>query len=114
VAYHSTDSGRPEVYVMSVEGSPRRWQVSIDGGVQARWNERGDELFFLGLDGALHAASRQGDTGWQRPRPLFQTGVRPHLTLEQYAVSRDGQRFLFSLPVADPVGPVSVVINAIR
>ena len=108
---------------MSVEGasgansadkSPRRWQVSIDGGLQARWNDRGDELFFLALDGTLHVASRQGDAGWQRPRPLFQTGLRPHLTLEQYAVSRDGQRFLIALPVADPVGPVSVVINALR
>ena len=88
--------------------------MSIDGGVQARWSETGDELFFLGLDGTLHVAARQGDTGWQRPRPLFHTGLRPHLTLEQYAVARDGQRFLFALPVADPVGPVSVVINAIR
>jgi Tol biopolymer transport system component len=123
VAYHSTSSGRPEVYVIGLEGlngangadrSPRKWQVSIDGGVQARWSETGDELFFLGLDGTLHVAARQGDTGWQRPRPLFHTGLRPHLTLEQYAVARDGQRFLLALPVADPVGPVSVVINAIR
>lgn len=120
VAYHSNSSGRSEVYVIGSEGangadqSPRKWQVSIDGGVQARWSESGDELFFLGLDGMMYAAARQGDTGWQRPRPLFQTGLRPHLTLEQYAVARDGQRFLFAVPVADPVGPVSVVINAIR
>jgi Tol biopolymer transport system component len=114
LAYHSTDSGRPEVYVMSLDDATRRWQVSIDGGVQARWNERGDELFFLGLDGMLHAAARQSDGSWQRPRPLFQTGLRPNLTLEQYAVARDGQRFLIAVPVADPVGPVSVVINAIR
>jgi Tol biopolymer transport system component len=114
VAYHSTESGRPEVYVIGVDAAngARRWQVSIDGGVQARWSEAGDELFFLGLDGTLHVASRQGDTGWQRPRPLFQTGLRPHLTLEQYAVARDGQRFLFASPIADPVGPVSVVVNA--
>ena len=51
--------------------------MSIDGGVQARWSESGDELFFLGLDGTLHVAARQGETGWQRPRSLFHTGLRP-------------------------------------
>lgn len=135
LAYHSTGSGRPEVYVIGLEGSsaanavntanaastansmdraPRKWQVSIDGGVQARWSAAGSELFFLGLDGTLYVAARQGDGVWQRPRALFHTGLRPSLTLEQYAVSRDARTFLFALPVVDPVGPVSVVLNAIR
>jgi dipeptidyl aminopeptidase/acylaminoacyl peptidase len=112
VAYHARDSGRAEVYVLALDGSSQRWQVSIDGGVQARWSTRGDELFFLGLDGVLQVSSRAAAAGWRRPQPLFQTGLRPHLTLEQYAVSRDGRQFVFALPVVDPAGPVTVSLHA--
>jgi hypothetical protein len=56
-------------------------------------------LFYLDLDGRLMAVpvSKQPAFHLDTPAPLFQTGMRPNL-LSQYAVARDGQKFLLLEP----------------
>ncbi len=75
--------------------------ASVDGGVQAKWRADGRELFYLSSDGTMMAVDvRPGDPiGLGPPRPLFKTGIAsPANNVDQYVVTRDGQRFLILEP----------------
>jgi Tol biopolymer transport system component len=41
IAYHSNESGRNEIYVLSLQDDGGKWQISTDGGTRASWS-RGD------------------------------------------------------------------------
>ena len=56
IAYQSNESGRFEVYVQPFPGPGGKTQVSTGGGAQPRWQRDGRELFYIALDGQLHAA----------------------------------------------------------
>jgi Tol biopolymer transport system component len=44
--YQSDQTGRPEVYVAPYPSMDRRWQVSVDGGLQALWDSSGRQVYF--------------------------------------------------------------------
>ncbi len=44
--YQSDETGQSEVYVRAYPALDRAWQVSVGGGVQARWGAGGRELFY--------------------------------------------------------------------
>lgn len=46
VAYFSTETGHPEIYVQSVHGPTRRVQVSEGGGRQPVWSQDGRQLYY--------------------------------------------------------------------
>ena len=117
VAYASNESGRFEVYVRRFPGGDSKWQVSTQGGVQPEWRRDGRELFYLAPDGRLRAAAiTRADTGFETgsPQPLFDTGIRASFVdrRNQYAVTRDGQRFLVNVSAEDEnSAPITVVLN---
>jgi serine/threonine-protein kinase len=45
IAYMSTESGRPEIYIQEYPLPGGKWQVSTDGGTEPIWNRNGRELF---------------------------------------------------------------------
>ena len=47
IAYNSNDSGVWQVYVAPFPATGQRWQISANGGVDARWRGDGKELFYL-------------------------------------------------------------------
>jgi Tol biopolymer transport system component len=49
VAYVSTETGRPEVYVRSFPEPGPRIDVSVDGGVEPLWSPEGDAVYFRAL-----------------------------------------------------------------
>jgi len=124
VAYISSESGRPEVYVRpfapsgSVASSKGdlpaagKWQVSKDGAANAqpRWRSDGKELFYLGrqtimaVDVSLAPVFRSGN-----PQPLFR--LPPGST--RWDVTADGKRFLAGVPTEPDVDsePITVVLN---
>jgi Tol biopolymer transport system component len=109
VAYASAETGRDEVYVREFPDGAHKWQVSNQGGLMPHWRRDGRELFYLTPDGILMAVPIQlGATCEVGPsRTLFGTGVQfmpgYKAWMNQYAVARDGQRFLFNRPVPDTV-----------
>jgi eukaryotic-like serine/threonine-protein kinase len=113
IAYHSNESGRFEVYVTPFPPTGEPSRVSSGGGVQPVWRQDGRELYYLGLDGYLNAvAVRMGDRPEFSTRRLFQTGLQPADNVEQYAASRDGQRFLILKVVDDRnQSRIGVVLN---
>lgn len=46
VAYTSDESGRPEVYVVSLPAGSDKCQISTDGGAEPIWSPDGQELFY--------------------------------------------------------------------
>jgi eukaryotic-like serine/threonine-protein kinase len=113
VAYTSSESGRNEVYVrpFTPPGAERRtegkWPVSREGGNAPVWRQDGRELIFRSLSGAPMAVDiTLTATTFQAgiPKQLFSTPLVP------WSVTRDGKRFLVSMPPLQD-GPVPITID---
>ncbi|MGH7710212.1 MAG: hypothetical protein ACREOG_02955, partial [Gemmatimonadaceae bacterium] len=76
LAYTARDVDREEVYVFSLDGTGKRWQVSQSGGGRPRWARDGRTIFFTANDSMYAADWRPGA---ERPvgsvRALFRLGV---------------------------------------
>ena len=110
IAYCSDSSGRDEVYIRAFPPGKRAHLVSRSGGWAPRWRGDGRELFFLGLDGRMIAASVDPATGTTvgAPRELFGTELSRDNN-RPYDVTSDGQRFL--IPTIRPTDGFHVVLN---
>ena len=74
-----------------------RWQVSVGTGSRARWDPRGDRLYFLG-ENDLMEVTLAGDSEPRlgTPEPLFP--LRYLSGARNYLPSEDGERFLVIVP----------------
>ena len=111
----STTGEDTEVYVGRFPGLGRRIQISNHGGAQPRWRADGKELFYIAIDKKLMAVAI--DTLHDEPvagvpHALFQTRiVAARTVLFQYAVSRDGNRFLINSMPSVGAAPLTVLMN---
>jgi Tol biopolymer transport system component len=108
VAYTSTESGAPEIYVRAFPGPGAAVPVSVGGGGQVRWRADGQELFYIAEDGALMAVPFRAATGEPGPPVrLFATHLWDSETRSspEYDVASDGQRFILNVaqPVSAPI-----------
>jgi hypothetical protein len=115
LSYVSNESGQYEVYVRPFNGPNRRWQVSTDGGTQAVWNPSGRELFYRNGNRmiAVEVTVTGGELKLSPPHLLFDQryAFSAGITIANYDVSRDGQRFLMVKNEAG-AGRLNVVLNA--
>ncbi|MGH7411833.1 MAG: TolB family protein [Candidatus Methylomirabilis sp.] len=96
IAYISNDQGRYEVYVQTFPASGGKWQVSTNGGVYPHWRSDGKALFYLSSDNKLMAVEVKPGSSFEAgaPKALFDLApLRAGFNI--YAVTADGQRFLF-------------------
>jgi len=118
IAYRSTESGRPEVFVRDFApdrvpaAGPGKWLISTDGGDKPRWRHDGKELFYIAGDGALMAVPLRITPEFQPgiAVPLFKTRAAGYFP---YDVSPDG-RFLVNTIVGEAderATPITVVLN---
>ena len=56
LAYVSTESGRPEVFVQPFPGLGAKWPISTDGGTTPVWSRLGRELFYRNGDRMMGVA----------------------------------------------------------
>lgn len=113
IAYGENRTGRWEVFVASFPSFDHIKQVSLAGGAQPRWRGDGRELFFIDLQGKLMSAGveRGSPAKISVPRKLFDTGLVPDPTINQYAVTDDGLKFLVLEPRKGFLETYSVVLN---
>ena len=112
IAYQSTRTGRPEIYLVRFPLTDDRWQVSPDGGLQARWSDDGRALHYLDLGGRLMRVPIEPASPDKagRAEPMFDLGIGPpSLLIEQYALH--GDRFLVLRPAADSTPQTIAVIG---
>src|SRR5438132_6706845 len=100
IAYGEIRAGRWEVFVASFPSFHNVIQVSSAGGAQPRWRVDGRELFSLDLEGRMMPATVERGSGPKSgtPRQLFATGLIPDPTINQYAATADGRKFLVLEP----------------
>jgi hypothetical protein len=113
IAYGENRAGRWEVFVASFPSFHNITQVSGAGGAQPRWRGDGRELFFIDLEGKMMSATVERGSGPKIgvPRQLFATGLIPDPTINQYAVTADGRKFLVLEPRKGFNESYSVVLN---
>ena len=102
IAYHSDETGRPEVFVRQFpNANGAREQISTDGGRAPLWSRDGRELFYLRADNTMMAVPVAPGAEWRRtePRALFQ--LRSALAMLEpsyytpWDIAPDG-RFIFA------------------
>jgi hypothetical protein len=120
LAYASDESGEWHVWVQPFPGtgSDDRKQLSATAGSEPRWRADGRELFYLGSDMRMMSVDiPQGDpfaSAVAAPTPLFQVRVplTGNIYRTNYAVSKDGQRFLVNVAVDEGLSaPLTFVFN---
>ena len=118
VAYELSDVGREgtQIFVRRFPPTDEKHQISTGGGVQPLWGPSGNEIFFTTPTGQMvlmRAEVTLGEVFQSRPpRPLFTVQTMPSGGLTRhYAVSSDGQRFLFAVRQPAPSPPLTVVVN---
>jgi Tol biopolymer transport system component len=120
LAYESSQSGRPEVYVTrfpasrnAIAAAAPRWQVSTLGGSRPRWSSDGRALFYVSLDDAsvLRAGVHASDAGFESeaPRVFGQIPVMP-VARAPFDVAADGRVLVLERTINRGV-PLAVVTN---
>jgi hypothetical protein len=102
------------VYVQPFPPTGRKHLVSINGGLLPTWRGDGRELFFVSPDSKMMAVTVNATADFEVgvPQALFPVEMPVATTTRQFAVSRDGQRFLVNARSAASIPePLTVVVN---
>jgi len=121
MAFESSGSGRPEVYVTrflesasKADAPGPRWQVSTQGGSRPRWSGDGRALFFVALDdrSIQRAAVRLVGAGFESDPPVrFADLTLMSVARSPFDVSADGRRVLLLERTINQAAPLVVVTN---
>jgi Tol biopolymer transport system component len=112
MAYNSNESGRYEVYVQPYPGPGGKWQISTDGGMDARWSANGRELTYRNGDKMMAVdITTQPEFSAGKPKVLFAGPyIPPSPNFSYYDVSADGQRFLMLKPTEQAQAATQIVV----
>ena len=124
IAYSSTQSGREEVYVIRFHqdatsdtaraARAKRWQVSSSGGSQPKWRPDGRELFYINSDRGIVAVPVKAEgSGFEmgKTQLLFLSNSIVGLSILDYAVSPNANKFLLNVPTPEGAAPITIVEN---
>jgi hypothetical protein len=106
------ESASDDIYVLQLDGSGGRWQISSGGGFIPKWRSDGSELFYWSANGRLMVVpvSTEGEFEAGRPQPLFRRNLM-NRSAKPWDVAPDGRRFLLNVAVSDRDEPGFVVVE---
>ena len=114
LAYQSSESGLPEIYVRDLSASGGRWQISTEGGEEPRWSRDGRELYYRNGNLFMSVAVETGQA-FQAGKPvslfggIFDLRTNSGIT---YDVDPKKNRFLMIRPAEESSAPsVMIVLN---
>lgn len=120
IAFQSTESGRPEVYLATYPELTQTWPVSSGGGADPEWSADGSELYFVTMTALVHAriTARADKVDIGAIEPLIDLrrqvpGLAAMLPVPSniFDVAPDGQRFLFNIPEQAAEEPLTLLVN---
>jgi hypothetical protein len=111
IAYVSNESGKREVYVQTFPTSGGKWPVSTKGGSMPQWRGDGKEMFYLSNDGKLISVEVKTGGTFEAgiSKALFDLSAVRMISGSSYAVTADGQRFIF-VSRMEEAAPSSLVV----
>jgi eukaryotic-like serine/threonine-protein kinase len=112
LAYSSTESGHEEVYVTHFPSGEGRWQISQNGGTFPEWRGDTKEIYFVGPDNALYAATVRTEQEFEvgPAQKMFQINFVSPIGYP-FDVSPDGQNFVFATYSQSVSTPLVLVSN---
>lgn len=112
LAYTSDESGRPEVYVVSMPHAADKCQISTEGGAEPLWSRDGRDLFYRVGHRMMHVDVHGGPAHAGVPATLFEHRHVPGaLTgLANYDVAPDGGFMIVVEQEAPPAVMLHVTI----
>jgi Tol biopolymer transport system component len=100
LAYVSTESGQPEIFVVPFPNTEEsRWQVSVRGGTSPVWAPDGSRLYYLDHSGDLVTASitgRDAVSVGQQEVLLPTPGYSVEAYHPSFSITPDGERILIT------------------
>jgi serine/threonine-protein kinase len=115
LAYYSSETGRPNVYVQSFPSGGSRAQVSPAGGTEPHWAPDGRALYYQQADGMMMVPIDAGPAfSPGKPQMLFGgVSVTSTDSGQTYDVAPKGDRFLMLRSVREggPAPEVRVIVN---
>ncbi len=101
LAYVSDESGHDEIYVTAFPEGGRKWQVSTEQTLYARWGSD-EELFLMGPTGVLQVAEVDGSSDTFRIGPVQRIAeFRVQSLGFDFDLTSDGQRILVASILED-------------
>jgi Tol biopolymer transport system component len=105
VAFQSTESGSPEIYVRSFPDPSSKIQISVSGGTEPTWSADGRRLYYRAGPLLLAATIAYSPTLTLIRRDTILRGIplasADYFFGANYDVTRDGKRMLAILPDRD-------------
>jgi hypothetical protein len=111
LAYQSTESGRPEVYLTRFPNAGAKYQASLEGGVQPVWTKDGKHPYYLDARQQMNVvdvATEKDSVQIGKSKALFQTSSMPSINGAGYDVTHDGRVLAlnWAFETAAPLTPV--------
>ena len=114
LAYVSTESGRPEIYLTAFPSGNGKWQPAQESGNAPRWSRDGKQLFYVKDDRLMAVDFHNGAVPqFGSPVALPVNIVSDRLFVNSYsayAVTSDG-RFFTTQPVGHTQPTIHLVTN---
>jgi eukaryotic-like serine/threonine-protein kinase len=118
LVYGEVKPGASEVFLSAMPPTGERWQLSLGGGVQPRWRADGKAVYFLSMTGTLMLVDIALASGVRpvisSPRQVLNTGLVVQPSLDQYALTRDRNRFLVRRAIKDAASrpdQIHIIVN---
>ena len=120
IAYQSTESGGPEVYLATYPDGQKKWPVSSGGGADPEWGPDGSALYFVTPTALVQTrvVSRGGKVEIGAVEPLIDLrralpGLAALMPIPSniFDMAPDGQRFLFNIPDQTGPDPATLLVN---
>jgi serine/threonine protein kinase len=115
IAYHSNETGSPEVYVQTWPLGGGKWQISNGGGLLPRWRGDGKELFYRNAAFEFYAVAVTLEPRFSAgiPQQLFKRRLQgDNPGTPSWTVTADGKKFLLNAALAtSQAAPVTVILN---
>jgi eukaryotic-like serine/threonine-protein kinase len=117
LAYHSNESGPPQVFVRPFPNvdTGGRWQISTDGGTRPAWAHNGRELFYMDSNGAMMAVPIQTTPTFSagNPTKLFEGQWFRGQSGRTYDVAKDGRFLMIKDAVTNEQGSAAATMTVV-